>query len=518
VAIYSRALSASEIVAHVRNAPYHRVDLNLYDAEGYHPEASTPIHTIAADLLSAGTYHWVVPSDGSVPVDRQYVIEVRGVDGLQPRDVSDRPLLIANAGNAYYVNDAATVGDVFATAPGDNLRSGKTPDQPLASVNAVLQAYDLQPGDVIYVDSGHYRMYRNLVLDASLSGLRIEGPGDALAVLDRANTSSGSYVFELAGADDVTLRGLALTGAEYAVVANRVDSDRVTLEGNAIYGNAQAGVYVDGNGVDIEGWQIVANRVYDHAGFQGAIYVNGAEALIQDNEVFGNSTGIWLEGPAAQAVGNVVYENADYGIRIYRDGVVRGNVMHDNRIGISAEYANATVMIEDNRLYANDIGMQFSIADATARGNEIYANRVGVGGQIFRGTFQANRVYSNDVGLDLGYSSGEIANNLFYAHANQAVVLAYDSNETTRFVNNTVYQPVGDAIRLEQNASNVLVSNNILWVDAGYALNIAADSQVGFQSDYNLLHVTGTGQLARWRRRRPARLRDLAAGTRLRRS
>jgi hypothetical protein len=458
------------------------------------------LYTIAAAAPNSGTLAWNLPNDpDALPPGNDYRIRVRRTDDPALVDVSDAPITISPATSAYYVNDGSTEGDRFTSAPGDDAHDGLTPATPKASIRGVLQAYSLGAGDVIYVDSGYYRIDHNLVLDASLSGLRIEGPGDALAVLDRANTSSGSYVFELAGADDVTLRGLALTGAQRAVVANHVDSDRVTLEGNAIYGNAATGVYVDGNGVDIEDWQIVANRVYDHAGYQGAIYVNGAEVLIQDNEVFGNNTGIWLESPAAQAVGNVVYENADYGIRIYRDGVVRGNFMHDNRIGISAQYANATVMIEDNRLYANDIGVQFSIADATTRGNEIYANRVGVGGQIFRGTFQANRVYSNDVGLDLGYSSGEIANNLFYAHANQAVVLrSYDSNATTRFVNNTVYQPVGDALRLEQNARNVLVSNNILWVDAGYALDIAADSQVGFQSDYNLLHVTGTGQLARW--------------------
>jgi hypothetical protein len=495
VAIYSRALSASEIMAHVRNTAYHRVNLNLYDADGYQPGVSTPIRVIADDLLSTGSYQWIVPSDGSVPVDRQYVIEVRGVDGVQPRDVSDRPLLIANAGNAYYVNDAATVGDVFTSALGDNLRSGKTPDQPLASINVILQSYDLRPGDVIYVDSGHYRMYRNLVLDASHSGLRIEGPGDALAVLDRANTSSGSYVFELAGAHDVTLRGLAMTGARHAVYAYHADSDRLTLEGNAIYGNAQAGVYVVGSA--LEGWEIVANRVYDHAGSY-AIHVSYTEALIRDNQVFGNHAGISLEGPAAQAVGNVVYDNADSGIRLYYDGVARGNVVHDNRVGIAAHSSSAG-RIEDNRLYSNDVGLEFFGYGGTARGNEIYANRVGVGGNYFYGTFQANRVYSNDLGLELGHSSGEIANNLFYAHANQAVVLRSSSSSAmTRFVNNTVYQPVGDALRLEQNAQNVLVSNNILWVDAGYALNIAADSQVGFQSDYNLLHVTEMGQLACW--------------------
>ncbi len=40
--------------------------------------------------------------------------------------------------------------------------------------------------------------------------------------------------------------------------------------------------------------------------------------------------------------------------------------------------------------------------------------------------------------------------------------------------------------------------NNILWVDAGYDLYVASDSQVGFNSDYNLLYKTGAGQVGLW--------------------
>ena len=37
--------------------------------------------------------------------------------------------------------------------------------------------------------------------------------------------------------------------------------------------------------------------------------------------------------------------------------------------------------------------------------------------------------------------------------------------------------------------------NNILWVEAGYDISVAADSQVGFQSDYNDLYTTGSGKI-----------------------
>ena len=54
--------------------------------------------------------------------------------------------------------------------------------------------------------------------------------------------------------------------------------------------------------------------------------------------------------------------------------------------------------------------------------------------------------------------------------------------------NNTVYQLVGDAVRLENSARNVKLFNNILWVQSGYDIFVATNSQTGFVSNYNLLH------------------------------
>ena len=67
-----------------------------------------------------------------------------------------------------------------------------------------------------------------------------------------------------------------------------------------------------------------------------------------------------------------------------------------------------------------------------------------------------------------------------------------------QLINNTIYQPVGDAVQLVGNSSNVELRNNILWVQNGYDLNVAADSQQGFNSDYNDLYATASGQLVLW--------------------
>ncbi len=53
-------------------------------------------------------------------------------------------------------------------------------------------------------------------------------------------------------------------------------------------------------------------------------------------------------------------------------------------------------------------------------------------------------------------------------------------------------------MRVESGSVDVRLRNNILWVESGYAIAVAADSLQGFDSDYNLLRTTGSGKLGDW--------------------
>ena len=90
-------------------------------------------------------------------------------------DVSDADFTVGGAGTAYYVNDSLPTGDQYTTAPGNNNNSGTTPADPMASLNAVLNAYDLGPGDAIYVDTGYYGLPTNVKIVAQDSGVNIQG-------------------------------------------------------------------------------------------------------------------------------------------------------------------------------------------------------------------------------------------------------------------------------------------------------------------------------------------------------
>ena len=64
--------------------------------------------------------------------------------------------------------------------------------------------------------------------------------------------------------------------------------------------------------------------------------------------------------------------------------------------------------------------------------------------------------------------------------------------------NNTVYQPTGDAVVIDQGSANVQVENNILWAVTGHDLVVAPDSENGFLSDYNDMVVANGNFIGRW--------------------
>src|SRR5262249_52542497 len=116
-------------------------------------------------------------------------------------------------------------------------------------------------------------------------------------------------------------------------------------------------------------------------------------------------------------------------------------------------------------------------------------------------TVTANSAYSNGTGIFAAsyYGGNTVTNNLVYANTNNGIWIsgAYYHGLST-IDNNTVYQAVGDAVKIDGGTQNVSLRNNILWVDAGYDLRVAADSETGLLSDYNTLYTTGTGKLGQW--------------------
>ena len=441
-------------------------------------------------------------------------------------DTSNQPFQIANAGTSYYIStpdDVDFTDNEYTTAAGNNAHSGKAPDSPMSSLRALLAAYDLDPGDTVFVDSGQYDLLGNIVLTAEDAGVTIQGPlgtGNE-AVLDRGNTGSGRYVFELVNADDVTLRNLTIIGGQFGVYADsgsdsdgvtianseirdngldgvsfQSDGDNLTIVGNLIHDNS-TGISASGNGLTIQGNTISGHNNTGISAFAGGATV--VASIVSDNIIFGNSRGMTISG-SSQAVptqvrGNEVYGNSQTGIVAGGFVQVTDNTVYDNVGSATGISLAGNALAAENRVHSNHFGIKL-INSATAEGNRIYGNTTGVHlAQTSRAI--RNAIYSNTVGVQGNHLfTGQLANNMIYANTNQGILLSGGNNQ--EIVNNTLYQPVGDAIRLQAFAVNASLQNNIIWVESGYAISADSTSQYGLQSDYNMIYTTGDGKLADW--------------------
>ncbi|MBW8891722.1 MAG: tandem-95 repeat protein, partial [Burkholderiales bacterium] len=386
----------------------------------------------------------------------------------------------------FFINDASLTGDETSTAVGDNLNSGKDAAHPMSSLAALLRAYDLNPGDVVHVDTGSYRLFTNAAFDASDSGVQVSGPTGLghIATISRGNTNTGAYTLHFTGGDNVTIDHLNVTGGAYGIVLDgNADSDNNTLRANDVNSNTNDGIFIGSTDDN----NLVADSVLRNNASRGLYMESNTGNRAENNDIRNNANGLYVyNGTNNIAQGNKVHDNSGFGLYNYggTNTAFRNNEIY-NQANYGIQYYSGSTVIEGNLVHHNGTGIDGQYG-STIRANYIYANTTGV--QIYDGNLEGNRIYSNSVGvIDTGYS--RLFNNVIYANTNQGVRIqgGHDTNAGDGLYNNTILQTVGEGIRLTSNASNVLLVNNILRVDAGYGINVDANSQAGFQSNYNLL-------------------------------
>src|SRR5262249_15225759 len=274
----------------------------------------------------------------------------------------------------------------YTTAVGNDANDGLNPNTPKATIRSVLETYNLGSGDIIFVDSGSYLLTTNIVVTTDDSGVTIQGPTDAgkRALLNRGNTNANNFVFQFTDADDVTINNLAFTGGNYGIyAAGGANSDRITIAGSEVFGNANTGIYV---GTTNDTW------------------------LLSNNQIYSNQTGIEFYGAGDRAVGNHVFAQRGTGIYTsYSDTVARpeivGNTVHDNgALGIDSSY---WVLVQGNKVYghSSNTGIYVYSDRALAIDNEVFRNATGINGSV-GGVVRENRVYANGTGILLSGGGG----------------------------------------------------------------------------------------------------------------
>lgn len=512
---------------------------------------------LALDRLGAGSFAW---TPAAATAGTTGLLRITATDGTHT--VTDRslaPFMIAPAGHIYYVNDNSTTGDVFTTAVGNDANSGKSPNAPMANLGTLLSLYHLQPGDTVYVDSGTYNLSRNLTLGSSIAGtpgnpITIIGAG-ASTVLNRADTTPGTDVFNIGGAHDVRIENLAITGGGDGIdIADSSNSTDISLSGLDIskFGSGSTfysfGVF---DGAGSSGFSLTSSTIHDadpgpFATFGVKLSDSGAGDATISGDTFKNLS-YGVQGPYNNNVaitGNQLFNTTAAGISVGQSIVqgapltVSGNTVTGGSgvgISVSASFAGSVVVsgntvsglingtgisvsgpvsAQNNESYGNYDGFNAG-AGSTSSGNRIHDNThagVTTSGNAGNATLIGNVIYNNPTGIVVNVTSVVLTNNLFYSNANIAVDGEFTGLLT--LVNNTIDQSGGTAIKFASTSSNLSLKNNVVNVsDSGLALDVAATAETGFASDWNLFHLSGGATMGNWGGQAVATFLDWRFGT-----
>ncbi|HEV8292420.1 MAG TPA: right-handed parallel beta-helix repeat-containing protein, partial [Tepidisphaeraceae bacterium] len=489
----------------------------------------TPVLLIADDTGNDGEFQWTIP--GSITPADNYLIRVTRND-TATSDVSNAAFSIGAAITIYFVNDGTVAAGDWTTAVGNDANNGLSPATPKASIRAILETYDLGPGDIIRVDNGSYTLTTNIPITANDSGVLIEGYHDVANPTGRALINRGSttgWAFEMSGGDDVTIDHMQITGGAYGIGSTLTsDSDRLSVTNSIIFSNSSAGIamlasndglIVSGSTffsvsgavqptgliIDGTGASITNNDIRDHSNF--GISVTGGGSLISNNDIRGSSRGITAGTPSTVTnritiSGNVIHDNLTFGIDAARFVLISGNKIyrHEGTNDAAINMTDSTSEARDNVVFDNYNGI-FAAANVVI-GNRVYNasnNAILAGGASL---VQGNSVYSNRVGIATTNNfNGRMTNNRVYGNTLYGVQLngaGFFGGGNPLVINNTIYEPTATAIRVEGTSRTVSITNNILYVGNGYGISMADDSQQGFVSDYNLFYLSGSGKVGSW--------------------
>ncbi|NCD23099.1 MAG: hypothetical protein EOL90_09190, partial [Spartobacteria bacterium] len=269
---------------------------------------------------ASGSYVW-----NSVPYGRSALGLWRATLetlGLEANVIA--PFILRNGGTIpYYVNDTNLAGDVYCTAPGDDNNHGYTRDQPKASLQAILDAYELAPEDVVYVDAGLYAAGSPpITIDQTDSGwsnlyVTIQGSTNPAArTVFQAPSFSAPCLFSLDYAVNVRLKDLTLRNAVSGINAYQTigcEFDGLRIENNRGWGLNQ------NKSLDT---RLVRSVLWNNGTATGGVAVALADSsiVLENNVLWGSLTAVSVGSSTLTATNNVMEANSANG-RIYSFGI-----------------------------------------------------------------------------------------------------------------------------------------------------------------------------------------------------
>ncbi|MFN9913979.1 MAG: hypothetical protein ACK53L_15415, partial [Pirellulaceae bacterium] len=180
----------------------------------------------------------------------------------------------------------------------------------------------------------------------------------------------------------------------------------------------------------------------------------GLRTIARDNEIHGNATGIRANSSAGslangiQILGNEIYANTTQGINSFGVMTIAENEIYGHASSNFAILAASSDILR-NTIRNNLNGL--SLNNGLVAGNRFFGNTgtaLSINSNV---AVNGNSIYSNSIGLHgLASFAGTITNNLVYANVNAGLLIENSAAGagTAQVWNNTIYQQVGNAVRL----------------------------------------------------------------------
>ena len=259
---------------------------------------------------------------------------------------------VHNGPIVYYVNDASLELDEWCTAAGsDETGRGADPNFPAATVQWIIDTFDLEPGDEVRIDTGVYNLPANIEVteeDCGSSDAPVTFAASPYGVvMDRGSTTSAwSNVWYLNRSDYVSIT--TAVGSKYPD-----EAQKWMQVSNAYYGVNIS----DSDDCQIGRIQVFDNYYGIHA--YSSIRMKIANCLIHNND----SRGIYLsDSDYSSILNNTIVRNGSTGIFFFSGSsfaTLSNNIIWSDVSGKRCLYAySVRISASDyNLLYATNGAM-----------------------------------------------------------------------------------------------------------------------------------------------------------------
>ena len=482
------------------------------------PAGQEFVALITPNAVDNGQWTWIPFDDNGIDYDtHNLMIRISLVGQPAAADHSTEVFSVPQAGDVYYVNVAADVDlsdNQYASAPGSNRNTGKTPADPKPHPVNVLRVYELSGGEAASIDPGLYP----LIDSVSFSGQTgTGGPlgrdrgfmfrGATTGTVELAPAIPGNFdqtLIFLDDADLMQLLNLTLTGGRQGIRAIH-NSDQWLVQDVNIRDSHQYGVLIEGQPSDTGD---VSRFTLNNVTIQDIVQLDGLRVETEfQGQVFGTLNNVDISGArygvhfdtffgqgGLEIDGAELANNRLAGMRVSGSLTNTWNnlIVHDNPDGVISSgnltVTNAKVFNHSATGWAHGGIQPLSLSDS-----DFYENSTGL--RIGMGQVLDSVFHDNTVGVE-GFSarrpdlSGKhflpqydrsaaplplavrrrlrpARDNLFYNHATAAITV--DGARGLAVVNNTIYEPSADGVYLTESSADVQLRNNIIVVSGGTA-------------------------------------------------